>query len=520
MAIYKKITILIFAALISAVLLISCTAETENYAADYAYIYEEDEVKEEQYYATIPQRVFTGEPIHRDNLHFPQGRDREWEEDIRHFATMAFRHHPLLVGYDNISHIEGIASRDYSHFAYSVLLKRAAAKNGILSDNELEINEALRKIFLDRVNALILNIPHLNDFEIKYSLSEIAAVLDDLHTNISPGLAMAGDFFPVELLFLYDGIYFIGVPSASLNFNINAKIEFKVAPNEIKYILYGELLAIDGMPTDEVIRRLARVLPHENEYKLRQSGLGLQSFLIIRQLLSYINAVDDSGAAIFTIRNKNGEIVDVQIEAIPIDAAINMRDTQFIRHEFSTLRHGGEIFSYEYFPEDSIMYVRIHRFVRSEEVITVMNKLREELRNRPPDEKIDKLIIDLRGNPGGHTTWPSDADFPVLAEAAESLYVIIDGGSLSQSVIVTSHLMNRMENLTIAGEPSGQAENFFFGGNPGHLPNSGLTFMVSRGMNVHSNSTDAAIRPDVFIPLTIDDVINNRDPVLDFIWGR
>ena len=103
-----------------------------------------------------------------------------------------------------------------------------------------------------------------------------------------------------------------------------------------------------------------------------------------------------------------------------------------------------------------------------------------------------------------------------MAEVAESLYVIIDAGTFSMGVINTSNIMNYMENAIIIGEPSGQTDNFF-GSDGGTLPNSRMRYNISHRMWVGSSSEDTAIRPDIFVPLTISDIINNIDPVIEAI---
>jgi len=281
-------------------LLSSCASEAVNYAdndnieSNESSESQADESSTDYVDSGIVEILFTGEPIRRENLFWPEGRDRDWEEDVRHFAVMALRPHPLLMGFESFSadarRIEGLAAEEYAAFAYNVLLKRTAVKNEIFSDDTQIMTDGLREIIIERTNELIHNIPNLND-------------------------------------------------------------------------------------------------------------------------------------------------------------------------------------------------------------------------------------IDIRQNIGGFSTWPFSEDFNFLSERVNYLYVIIDGGSYSQSVVVTSNLRQHLDNLIIIGEPTGQPENFF-AGDPGFLPNSRVTFQVSNNMRVQSNTEDIALRPDIFIPLTIADIISNSDPVLEYIRER
>jgi len=487
------------------ILLTGCITEENGYIGYYAsdhYVVGDENI--DAIDSPETKVVFTGAPVHRDNLHWSEGRDRDWEVDIRHFGVLVLRRHPLLVNYGDIEFVEGLASRYYSDLAHNALLERAAAKNEILVNDADSIREALREIIVDKTNELILGIPGFSNYEVKFSLSEIAAILDDVHTYSM----FIWDFFerggilPIHIRALYDGVYFTGVP------------------REMERALYGELLAIGGIPIDEVIRRLGRVIPHENAYNLRETQV--PRFLMITEMLKFIGVVCDSNVADFTIKDTAGEIFDVQVQSIEQATFRYMDDDVFVSRGMGLLMYErpGEDFWHEFLYDDNVMYVRISRFARTVVVDRAIAELRAELRNWSVEEKIEKLIIDLRGNPGGFPMWPTGIDYPFLSEMVESLYVIIDGGSLSQSVGTTSRLMHNMQHLTIVGEPTGQAENFFFGGALGSLPNSGMSYMVSRAMLVNSNSRDVAIRPDIFIPLTINDIINNRDPVLEFIVSR
>jgi len=468
-------------------LLSSCTTEDHYYISDYDYVIEEEPDSTAE---NITQAVFTGDPIHRDNLHWQEGRDRDWEVDIRHFAVKALWHHPLLTDY-NYANSQGIAGVDYFHFAYKMLLRRAAYRNGIVADDADGIRDSLREIFIDRINELILSIPSLSDSEVKFGLSEVTVLLDDTHTRLH---LRPVKVFPVQTLFHYNGVFFAGVPK------------------EIEHALYGELRAINGIDIDEIIERLGEVFPHENQYGLRQT-IGTH-FLMSKEFLGYINVVDDRGMAYFTIRSVNGEIFGIELQAIYQEDFENIDDAQFVRHEFSILMHmhHDKDFWYEYFYGGNIMYVRINRLRPG-----VGNDFEEKLRNWTQNERIDKFIIDLRGNPGGRE-WLLSPDL-LESERIRAVYIIIDGGSESASVLTASNLRRSGANVQIVGEPAGQPDNFF-AGPVGTLSNSGLGYVISMGMTAQSNSTDITLRPDILIPLTINDIISNRDPVLDYIWER
>ena len=525
MAGFRK-TIALISTITTLILFISCASgEADTQTSDYANNAENNntydntaertEISDSAHSAAPAAPMpFTGEPVPRSQFFWQDGRNQDRESDIRHFAVKALRLHPLLTDFDTAGNqvfgIEAVREA-YAADAYDILLQRAILRNGILADDSIDVmREAFREFFINKVNELILDIPNLNDNEALFGLAAIAALLDDAHTRV--GLPM-GDVFPAQFLALYDGIYFIGVPK------------------EAEHALYSELIAINGIDINEIIERLGRIIPHENEYHLRrvitqevsEDPVGLRHYVVrpfLKELitLNYLSVIDDSGRADFTVRATAGEIFDIQLEAVNREAGVD--EVSFVHHKFSTIMHENpeEVFWHEYFPGENLMYVRIRGFSYrySELFLSARHRLTAELTDWPEGEKIESFVIDLRQNPGGLFEWPTISDFPLLSEVSESLYVIIDAGKFSMGVITASNIIHSMENVTIIGEPTGQIDNMF-AGDASTLPNSRMRYNISHRMWAGSNSDDIAIRPDVFIPLTIEDVMNNRDPVFGFI---
>ena len=476
----RKIIVLILGILVCA-LLVSCWTETDDYINEYVYDndYITDETEANDYTITpYPiQPSFTGEPVHRDYLLWPEGRDRDWEQDIRHIAVIALRQHPLLIGFDSWR-FPATVNADELNATFNVALLRVADRHGIAADDSAGMSDELRALFIDRVNTLINNIPELSDLEVNYGLAGILALLSDAHSAVAVPM---DEVFPAQLISLYDGIYFIGVPVG------------------MERALYGQLIAINGASTNEIIESLAKIISHENTYNLRNTAA--RHFLTVREFLSYINVVCDYGMADFTVRGICGETFDISLQAVDRNTFNNMLDTEFVRHEFNTLTHmhPEDAFWHEFFIEYNMLYIRSSSFserYRAASQATIRD-LMDELKNWPIDEKIETVVIDLRQNGGGVFVWPEISDISILSEVANSVYVLIDNATFSNGVTAASNVVNHMENVMVTGEPTGQWENFF-GGPIGFLPNSGLRYQMSMSMRVQSSIDDVALRPDIF----------------------
>jgi len=518
----RKVIVLVLT-LLTVLFLTSCTAETESYINDYdahaSGIEANDPIP-----LDIAHTSFTGDPDQAYNFLWQEGRDREWEEDIIFYAETILASHTFFVNFDTF-HVEGEAGRlhysipspvDYTGPVFDAILRRTATNNGILAYERNDIVNALRELFIDKINVLIEDIPNLYDFEIKYRLAEVSTLLGDIHTEID---LRDGNVFPVHVIVLYDGLYLASVPE------------------EIAFALYSKVLAINDTCIFEIFELFRSIVPHENEYPMRGA---IQQLLMIEELLYYLNIVDSSGTAHFTIMDTSGEVSDIQLQAISQYEFQNMSDAELVRHNFSRqfmhsrtgdrrclitsrqLEDGidGDFFWHEFFPCYNVLYVRSVHFRGTQDIIEAQVYLVEQLRDWPYG-KIDKFVLDIRQNTGGVRDFPSIFQFHFLSQIASDFYVLIDGRSVSRSLTVAANMRNHMEsNVTIVGEPAGQPENFLMAPRIRTMPNSGLMFSFATGLSVNSSSEETIFMPDIFIPLTIDDIINNHDPLLDFIKNR
>lgn len=465
--------------------------------------------------------LFTGVTNQPYDFLWKEGRERAWEEDIIFYAETILANHTFFTDFDTF-HVEGEAGRihysistpgDYTGYVYDAILSRVSANNGISAYNRESMVNALMGIFIDKINVLIADLYYLRDFEVKFRLAEISSTLGDIHTEID---LRDGNVFPVHVIVLYDGLFLVSVPK------------------EIEFALYSRVLAINDICVFDIFEVFRTIVPHENEYPMRGA---IQQLLMIEELLYYLNIVDGSGTAYFTIKDTAGEISDIQLKAIRQHEFQSMLSTELVRHDFNrqfmhsrtgdrrcliTSRQfedgiDGDFFWYEFFPNYNLLYVRSVHFRGTQDIIEAQVSLVEQLRNWPY-EKIDKFVLDIRQNTGGIRDFPSIFQFYFLSQIANDFYVLIDGRSVSRSLTVAANMRNHMEsNVVIIGEPAGQPENFLMAPRIRTMPNSGLMFSFATGLSVNSCSVETTFRPDIFIPLTITDIINNHDPVLEAI---
>ena len=105
------------------------------------------------------------------------------------------------------------------------------------------------------------------------------------------------------------------------------------------------------------------------------------------------------------------------------------------------------------------------------------------------------------------------------------VYVLIGGDTFSAGTTFALNCKN--QGITLIGEETGGGYYFHTGVYPVRyeLPNSGIRFLLSlvRHENHVANETvsvGSGVRPDTRVPLTVDDLIEGKDPQLDYVLQK
>jgi hypothetical protein len=135
------------------------------------------------------------------------------------------------------------------------------------------------------------------------------------------------------------------------------------------------------------------------------------------------------------------------------------------------------------------------------------------------ENQVDKLVIDLRYNPGGNSALLSPF-FDSLSELKalnrfKKLYALIGRSTFSSAFLHTIRL--KTEGAVLVGEPTGSKLNFFGEIEFFKLPNSGLTISYpTRYFNLFKKDKSTLI-PDVQFPVLFHDYLTNYDPAIDYV---
>jgi hypothetical protein len=138
---------------------------------------------------------------------------------------------------------------------------------------------------------------------------------------------------------------------------------------------------------------------------------------------------------------------------------------------------------------------------------------------------VDRLVIDMRDNPGGDNF--NDPPFihdllqhPKL-DRPNSLYVIVGRKTFSAAMGMTV-MLERYTNAVFVGEPTGSSPNFIGENVPLVLPYSGMHVSMSDLFWQYSVAMDYRpwVAPQIYAPPSFPLYRDGRDPAMEAILAE
>ena len=416
-----------------------------------------------------------------------EGRNRKWEEDVV-FLAKAFlgvypmKGHPLLVDKE----VQVWKPQNYIDF-------------------QNFYQEYMRDTFVTDLESLISQIPALTDIEIVYEMQRIIGKLSDVHSHM---------YLPVADVFV-----FMVEPFYSED---DMQLRLVRLPVEYQNALYGELVAINGVPIDEVVERLGQYISHEWEFgKMKSMTSSFNTGLIMRrealQMAGIVGAKDSS--AKLEIITEQGEKVVAEVPAVAATEYKNVAKVygDWGHANLSYYENYRDVNYYlRYEEEKQLLYIRFSQVME-------MTDYRyfafiEDIKKQSADENCKKIVVDFRANGGGTGFEMHEDLIEVLSKSsAEQICVLIDSASYSEAILLPLELQQNLPNAVIVGTPGGQSP-VFFAGRSYALPNSGHYFWVSQGgYNYWPDYEHETMLPDITVYQTLEDYKLGIDTVMEYV---
>lgn len=354
------------------------------------------------------------------------------------------------------------------------------------------------EVFTQAVAALDTRIPGLADHQIVVGIMQILALLGDAHTGVNwyKWGAFQEHAYPIELQWFQDGLF---VTAAQPGY---------------EDLLTLELVQIGGVPIEQVMGALARIIPHENTYRLRAAST---NYIIRPVILHALGLTADLESAAFVFQSVGSDTVTRYLIA---DSPTAMQD-RWIR---AVPRDAGPLYLqklldtyywYTYLESGRSLYFQFNRCAEQPE--TPFVEFLDAISHVIATQSVEKYIIDLRRNPGGSPGPPGLIldhlqTHPQFAQQ-KRLFVLTGNQTFSSAVYLTS-LLRQQANAILIGEPTAQGPNFYASPKAVILPNSGLTINLSYAYVQSAEDSSETIQPDILVTLSSWEYFAGQDPVL------
>lgn len=350
--------------------------------------------------------------------------------------------------------------------------------------------------FNSKINSLKQNLNKMNDDEIRIELSKIMTSIGDAHTGIN---ISSEKMFPIDLYWFDDGMYVINTTE------------------EYSQIKYSKLKKINNTDIENVIKDMTVIIPHDNEAGIKSQ---INFYIIMPTILKSFNIIDNVDMAKFTFEDKNGESIEVDIKALDSNQVFNKILLREKKGKDIPLymKNSNKPYWFEYLKDSKTVYFGYNKCIQTDGE-QLFDDFSKELMNCINKEQAEKLVIDLRNNRGGSS--------PVLnkfiKEISKSklnrdggIFVVV-GRETFSSAILNAITLKKSTKAIFVGEPTSGKPNHYGEVKKFKLPNSQTTVRYSTKYFQNYDKDIPSFIPDKEIQLSINDYINNHDPIMEYI---
>ena len=349
----------------------------------------------------------------------------------------------------------------------------------------------------DRLSA---DIPTLDDRQVVARMIELIAATGEGHTRLTLPLPDSAGVFLGHAKTEAPKVAVFGTIPIRLTAASDGYVVTAAAP-DYRRLVGASLVSIDGKPVGAIE---AAMLPLVNGDNAGMKRAYLPSFIMLPDLLR-VRGMSAGTEARWRFRQPDGREVEARLSALPEGADLAWANDAAAT-PFALQKLDGDI-----------VVARISEITNApDQSLAAFAEQVYAAVDAAPDAR---LVIDLRGNPGGNNFLIDPVVRGAIARPAlwkpGHLFVLIDARTFSAA----QNLVNAMERWTPAvfvGEPTGAAPSSYGDSKRITLPESGLTLRVSSLYWQDTGPLDKrdATAPHLAAPRTVADLQSGRDPAL------
>lgn len=335
-------------------------------------------------------------------------------------------------------------------------------------ENHLNLYHSIRKEEVLKYISEIQNVDDLSDVEFDREMLKLFALFKDAHTSYY----IPKIFTDSKLIFIDNKLYL----------NEDGR--------------YKEVISIGGLSIDVFLQQLSKMQNYETEEHLNvQMGFSVNNGYYYEML----GLVSDG--SVKCLVSEDGNVVEHAIKVFTREESDEKRKKLFNMPRF-----------YEYkIVDGKYLYVKYWKCRENEDY--PFSEFVKELKAIIKKHGITQYILDVRGNQGGNSEILNPFQDLVREKNLHGV-LLIDNGVFSSGRFAVARFKKDFNTPLIGEATGGAAKSYGYNKN---LEVEGKRFSVSIRLWDFSDifGYEGAIQPDIFVPLTIEDIENNKDRQLD-----
>jgi hypothetical protein len=274
------------------------------------------------------------------------------------------------------------------------------------------------------------------------------------------------------------------------------------------------IVAVAGVPIDEVVELIDPILPRDNEWT---PEMHLPSYLIRPEVLVGLGIAPKVGPTAITVEGSDGKARTVEIGLVPPSQLESFR----VFTTFKLPQRAGADWTAR--ANESFWWKTLHDgrtvFAQQNEVRSVPESVLADLRAAAADPRVERVVLDLRHNVGGdYSSLRTTFEDPSIDRPGR-LFVITSTNTFSgASALVTE--LGLGTQMIVVGEPMGGAPNFFAFDTSIALDALPIPLVIpipTRLEESDPGSQRLTIEPQIQVPLMAADYFDGRDSALEAI---
>ncbi len=347
---------------------------------------------------------------------------------------------------------------------------------------------------------LIDQVDQLSNKQVFVELNKIIASVGDAHTSIN---YWDGYSYPLQFYVLDGKVYVVN------------------AGKDFEDMLFSQVIKINDVDINKVIEQLKTLISHENESWVSAM---LPNYLQSPVYMYGLGILQNETETVFTVQ-KDGEEGKYTVPTLEYGESTELVNT---KEKDVLLGTYNKYYDYEYLTQDRALYFEYNACAEMED--QSFADFNQEMMNRIENEEVDKIIIDLRSNSGGNSEilnpFTQRLNDYIKEKPEVKIYTLVGRNTFSSGMFAIYRIKEAAPEAVSVGEPTGGALDCYGEVKTMELPNTRIPisystkyFEFSKNFS-YKNEGVGTFLPDIVIQPTMEDYMNGKDVVLNYVLAN